>query len=326
MEKLQDLSQSELQDLLDNPDRVESMALESDEIQNIQLEREMALAANRSLAEQNLDMKPRLESQKEVLVERYSQLEAVRETYRQHCSMRDGMVGQVSPEALFSRLQTEGSKTEAESEALADEFLEGSLPLDSFLDRFLSLRSLAHKRRVRIEKLQDILRQRSEGNPTTMTSSVGVSQDPATTPSPWDQQTTTSSSYQNASQPASSSAGCSSAAGSGPANPSSQFPPYPGSGSPFAPAGSYPSPRPAFGPVASASCPYPTQPSFPAPHPGSAFGQYTPSHPQSGPAPYPASYSYGGYSYPAGPSYSNSQSPTGRPIYRPGYGVPQPYS
>lgn len=28
----------------------------------------------------------------------------------------DGMVGQVSPEALFSRLQTEGSKTEAESE------------------------------------------------------------------------------------------------------------------------------------------------------------------------------------------------------------------
>lgn len=58
------------------------------QIQNIQLEREMALASNRSLAEQNLDMKPRLASQKEVLVERYSQLEAVRETYRQHCSLR----------------------------------------------------------------------------------------------------------------------------------------------------------------------------------------------------------------------------------------------
>lgn len=359
MEKLQDLSQSELQELLDNAERVESMALESDEIQNIQLEREMALASNRSLAEQNLDMKPRLESQKEVLVERYSQLEAVRETYRQHCSLRDGMVGQVSPEALFSRLQTEGSKTEAESEALADEFLEGSLPLDSFLDHFLSLRSLAHKRRVRIEKLQEILRQRSEGNANAMTSSAGASQDAAATPSPWSQQTTTStttnqqqpnskpqsSSYQNASQPASSSAGGSSglpyspypvtppnpppaaaaAASTGPANPTPQYPQYPGS--PFTPGGSYSGPRPAFGPPSSAACPYPTQPSFPAPHPGSAFGQYTPSHPQSGPAPYPASYSYGGYSYPVGPApYSNSQSPTGRPIYRPGYGVPQPYS
>lgn len=32
MEKLQDLSQSELQELLDTPERVESMALESDEV------------------------------------------------------------------------------------------------------------------------------------------------------------------------------------------------------------------------------------------------------------------------------------------------------
>lgn len=32
MEKLQDLRQSELQDLLDNSERVESMALESDEV------------------------------------------------------------------------------------------------------------------------------------------------------------------------------------------------------------------------------------------------------------------------------------------------------
>uniref|UniRef100_UPI003AAA2BE0 vacuolar protein sorting-associated protein 37C n=1 Tax=Centroberyx gerrardi TaxID=166262 RepID=UPI003AAA2BE0 len=363
MEKLQDLSQSELQELLDNTERVESMALESDEIQNIQLEREMALASNRSLAEQNLDMKPRLERQKETLVERYSQLESVRDAYRQHFALRDGMVGQVSPEALFSRLQTEGGKTEAESEALADEFLEGSLPLDSFLERFLSLRSLAHKRRVRIEKLQEILRQRSEGaDASGMTSSVCAGQDPAAAPSPWSQQTTTtttnhqqpqpsskppnqSTTYQNASQPASSSAGGSSglpyapypvsppnpapsaaAAGPGPANPPSQFPPYPSTGSPFSPAAGYSGPRPAFGPPAATACPYPAQPSFPTPHPGSAFGQYTPSHPQSGPAPYPATYTYGGYSYPSGPSYPNSQSPTGRPIYRPGYGVPQPYS
>lgn len=53
----------------------------------------MALASNRSLAEQNLDMKPHLESQKEELVEKYSQLEAIRETYRRHCSDR----GQLEP-------------------------------------------------------------------------------------------------------------------------------------------------------------------------------------------------------------------------------------
>lgn len=359
MEKLQDLGQSELQELLDNPGRVESMALESDEIQNIQLEREMALASNRSLAEQNLDMKPRLESLKEALVARYSQLEAVRETYRQHCSQKEGMVGQVSPEAFFSRLQTESENTESESETLADEFLEGSLSLDSFLERFLLLRSFAHKRRVQMEKLQEILRQRDKSNPTAMTSSAGVAPNPVATASSWNLPTTTatttsqqqpnanaqSSIYQNSSQSASSSAvgpaglpyspypasppnppTAVAAAGPIPNNPPSQFSPYPSSGSSFTPAAGYSGPRPAFGPPSSVTCPYPTQHPFPVPHPGSAFGQYTPSHPSSGPAPYPASYSYGGYSYPAGPAYSSSQSPTGKPAYRAGYGVPQPYS
>ncbi len=35
MEKLQDLSQPELQDLLDNSERVESIALESDEVRRL---------------------------------------------------------------------------------------------------------------------------------------------------------------------------------------------------------------------------------------------------------------------------------------------------
>ncbi|XP_029950175.1 vacuolar protein sorting-associated protein 37C [Salarias fasciatus] len=312
MEKLQDLSQSELQELLDNPERVESMALESDEIQNIQLEREMALASNRSLAEQNLDMRPRLEAQKQALVERYCHLEAVREDYRQHCSLRDGMAGQVSPEALFSRLQTEGGKTEAESEALADEFLEGSLGLDSFLERFLSLRCLAHRRRVRIEKLQEILRQRSEGSPAPP---AAAAEDPAAAVQ---QQQQPASNPPASSQPAASSG---LPYGPYPVAPPNPPPPAAGAANPPYPSPGYPGSRPAFGPPAAPACPYPARPSFPGPHPGSAFGQYAPS----GPAPYPASYSYGGYSYPAGPPYSN-QSPTGRPLYRPGYGVPQPYS
>ncbi len=48
----------------------------------------MALAANRSLAEQNLDMKPRLETERVRLVGKYAELEEVREKYKQHCAMR----------------------------------------------------------------------------------------------------------------------------------------------------------------------------------------------------------------------------------------------
>lgn len=48
----------------------------------------MALAANRSLAEQNLDVKPRLEKERARLVGKYSELEEVREKYKQHCVLR----------------------------------------------------------------------------------------------------------------------------------------------------------------------------------------------------------------------------------------------
>ncbi|XP_019735279.1 vacuolar protein sorting-associated protein 37C [Hippocampus comes] len=355
MEKILDLSQSELHELLDHPEKVASMAHESDEIQNIHLEREMALASNRSLAEQNLAMRPDLESRREVLVERYLQLEAIRETYKEHHAIIDGMIGQVSPEAFFSRLQTEGKKAEAESEVLADIFLEGSLPLDSFLDRFLPLRSLAHKRRVRIEKFQEVMRQTREDKPTATSSSPGIIQGPQV--NHWNPQIATAanqqhqannkcqtSSYYNASQPLPSSAGASCgvpylqcpsspsctpppvallATGTGPVLPSSQV--VSSAGLPFAPAGSCTGPRPAFRPMASVPCPYPTQSSFSAPNPGSAFGQYTRNHPQSNTAVYAASYRDGGYNYPASSAHYNSQSPTERPICRPGNGVPQPY-
>lgn len=40
---------------------------------------------------------------------------------------------------------------------MAEKFLEGALPLDSFIDVYQSQRTLAHRRRVKIEKLQEIV-------------------------------------------------------------------------------------------------------------------------------------------------------------------------
>lgn len=40
---------------------------------------------------------------------------------------------------------------------MAEKFLEGALPLDSFIDVYQSQRTLAHRRRVKIEKLQEMV-------------------------------------------------------------------------------------------------------------------------------------------------------------------------
>lgn len=41
---------------------------------------------------------------------------------------------------------------------MAEKFLEGEVPLETFLESFSSMRTLLHLRRVRVEKLQDVVR------------------------------------------------------------------------------------------------------------------------------------------------------------------------
>ncbi|KAL4601682.1 vacuolar protein sorting-associated protein 37C-like isoform X2 [Arapaima gigas] len=314
MDKLDELSQAELEELLDNAERVQTLALESDEVQNIQLEREMALASNRSLAEQNLELKPQLEEGRGHLVERYTELQRLRTVYEQHCTQRDSIMGQVSPEGLFSQLQTESANIEAESEDLADCFLDGSLPLDTFLERFLSLRSLAHKRRVCMDKLQEVLRQKMCNVPDPAGPPLGKMALPPCTdqqagggaPLPWQPQTGQSKEQGangNVSQP----------------QPSPGLPPYvPYPISPAGPANTpapfpvYSSPGHPFPPGGVPSCPYPAQPPFP-------FGRFAVPPP---PVAYPSAHPYTNYSFPPVPGLPPSQPPPGQPVFRPGFGVP----
>ncbi|KFP59227.1 Vacuolar protein sorting-associated protein 37C, partial [Cathartes aura] len=62
------------------------------------------------------------------------------------------------PQTLLDLLQVESQKIEEESEKMAEKFLEGEVPLETFLERFSVMRKLSHLRRVRVEKLQEILR------------------------------------------------------------------------------------------------------------------------------------------------------------------------
>ncbi|NXS97850.1 VP37C protein, partial [Jacana jacana] len=64
----------------------------------------------------------------------------------------------LQPQTLLDLLQVESQKIEEESETMAEKFLEGEVALETFLERFSGMRKLSHLRRVRVEKLQEILR------------------------------------------------------------------------------------------------------------------------------------------------------------------------
>ncbi|CAI5651273.1 VPS37B subunit of ESCRT-I a [Oreochromis niloticus] len=155
--KLSGYTMVQLNEILENDEKLTKMVQEMDEIQEVQQNKERTLGNNRTLAEQNLALQPRLEHKKEQLIKRYSCLQESFESYQLRKSTLDHKSGNTSLDILLALLQAEGAKIEEETENMADSLLDGEMTLDSFIDAYQNKRKLAHLRRVKIEKLQEMV-------------------------------------------------------------------------------------------------------------------------------------------------------------------------
>ncbi|XP_020648020.3 vacuolar protein sorting-associated protein 37C [Pogona vitticeps] len=182
METFRDMTVDELKKLQDNAEEIERLALESNEVQDIQLEREMALATNRSLAERNLKFQEPLETGRAKLSDRYQDLQTLMERCQEQKAKLEKFSATMQPSTLLDLLQVEGQKIEEESEVMAEKFLEGDVPLETFLEQFSSMRKLSHLRRVKVEKLQEVLR-KSQSSQEPANSNAFSQQPPPSIPS-----------------------------------------------------------------------------------------------------------------------------------------------
>ncbi|KAM7017890.1 VPS37B subunit of ESCRT-I a [Tautogolabrus adspersus] len=157
--KFSGYTMTQLNEFLEDDEKLTKMVQEMDEMQEVQNSKEKTLVSNRTLAEQNLALQPRLEHKKEQLTKRYSNLQESFESYQLRKSTLDHQSGNTSLDTLLALLQAEGAQIEEDTENMADSFLDGDMTLDSFIDAYQSDRKLAHLRRVKIEKLQEMVLQ-----------------------------------------------------------------------------------------------------------------------------------------------------------------------
>ncbi|KAG5840298.1 hypothetical protein ANANG_G00187320 [Anguilla anguilla] len=155
--KFSSYSLTQLNELLEDDEKLNSIVQEMEEVLEVQRSKEMTLAENRTLAEQNLELQPRLDCQKNELTKRYRCLQELFEAYQVRKSTLDQCSGSNSLDTLLALLQAEGAKIEEETENMADSFLEGEMSLDAFVEGYQSSRKLAHLRRVKIDKLQEMV-------------------------------------------------------------------------------------------------------------------------------------------------------------------------
>ncbi|XP_059406822.1 VPS37B subunit of ESCRT-I a [Carassius carassius] len=155
--KLRSYTLTQLNELLEDDEKLNKFIDDSEEIKGLQQNKEMTLASNRLLAEQNLKLQPRLDHQKNELTVRYRSLQEQFEAYQLRKSTLDDRSGNIPLDTLLALLQAEGAKIEEETENMADSLLDGVTPLDTFIDEYQSKRKLAHMRRVKIEKLEEMV-------------------------------------------------------------------------------------------------------------------------------------------------------------------------
>ncbi|KAJ8005866.1 hypothetical protein DPEC_G00122360 [Dallia pectoralis] len=182
-------SMTQLNELLEDDDKLYKIVQEMGEMKEVLQTKEMIHASNRSLAEQNLLLQPKLENQKSLLTKRYISLQESFEAYQLHKSELDHRSGSNSLDTMLALLQAEGAKIEEETENMADSFLDGDVTLNTFIDLYQSKRNLAHLRRVKIDKLREILLKSHRQVPVSCSQPVPVScsqpEAPPARPSPF---------------------------------------------------------------------------------------------------------------------------------------------
>ncbi|XP_077534084.1 vacuolar protein sorting-associated protein 37B-like isoform X2 [Haemaphysalis longicornis] len=156
----QHLNTEELQKLLNDDGRVDSMVKDLQQVKNAENEREMLLASNKSLADFNLSREPRLRELRQQLRELYEQASELMAEAEQNKTTLDSLGGQSSLETTLALLQTSAAQADEESEKIALSFLDGDRTVESFLEEFVEARKLAHLRRIKVDKMTELLTRR----------------------------------------------------------------------------------------------------------------------------------------------------------------------
>ncbi|XP_028855583.1 vacuolar protein sorting-associated protein 37D-like [Denticeps clupeoides] len=153
------LSAAELWDLLEDPGRTDRMVRVSVKFQALQRQKVFLLDSNQKLALQNLSLQPRLDSSRLRLADRYLRLTRAARSVRDKRALLATLQRRYrwTPQTTQQGLREHAELAMDQSEELLQKFMEGLLPLEWFVEPFLSCRKVYHVRQVQADKLQELL-------------------------------------------------------------------------------------------------------------------------------------------------------------------------
>ncbi|KAK2558169.1 Vacuolar protein sorting-associated protein 37B [Acropora cervicornis] len=160
MSLLQHIDKGELQELLNNEGQINDLISDNEEVKRIGIHHDTVMASNRSLAEYNLSQQPVLERKKQMLIEAYQNKTLIQVEFDKNQQTLETLSSQYSPDTTLALLQASAQQAEDEAEKTADKFMDGEINVDEFIQTFQSQKTTHHLRKIKSEKLSELLRTR----------------------------------------------------------------------------------------------------------------------------------------------------------------------
>ncbi|KAH8416969.1 hypothetical protein KR222_000579 [Zaprionus bogoriensis] len=153
------MNSEQLKELLNNDDKLDDKVDEV--LESLKSQKVRFFEENRSRAEKNIEKEPQI-------IELRSKLAELTEEGRTSCSAVQELLSQikeksggVSQETALALLQTAASESEEKTEECAKKFSDNELNVEAFLEQFISDRRTMHLRKLKAEKMQELMRKQS---------------------------------------------------------------------------------------------------------------------------------------------------------------------
>ncbi|KAI1709778.1 modifier of rudimentary (Mod(r)) protein domain-containing protein [Ditylenchus destructor] len=159
MAQVRNYTEDQLQNLLNDEDRLNAMVESMPQVSSVLSDKELKLAQCKSFAEYNLSMEPKMREGAARLKATYDSVLREKQEVEQLKNRLGSIADDRSLDSISAILQAAVQEAEDESESIAEQFHDGQLEIDDFIKQFDEKRILAHTRKIKSEKLSEIVRQ-----------------------------------------------------------------------------------------------------------------------------------------------------------------------
>ncbi|XP_072041009.1 vacuolar protein sorting-associated protein 37A-like [Amphiura filiformis] len=150
-------SMQELQELYENEAKVMDIVKESAQVKQMLHDRTKLYDDCEQLSGTNLSYKPVIEKKKDELLQKVQDRNDMKNKFDFNSLQQQSNSERFLPENILDNLRVSAAEAEHDSEKLADNFLEGKVPIDDFLKQYTDLRKTLHLKKAKEEKLDHMI-------------------------------------------------------------------------------------------------------------------------------------------------------------------------